>query len=192
MAVRAFLAIDLPRELKAKLKRLNPGESPGLKVKWVEEENFHLTLRFLGEVEESFLTRLYKELASRIKDFEPFDLRVQQVGFFGKKTSPRVVWIGLEDSETLHRLVVSLNKGFKKLGLPFPKEKFHPHITLFRVRHISTFSEFEEYFNRVKSLAQGLEGLGFLVKELTFFKSTLTSKGPIYETLYKLELKNGK
>ncbi len=189
--MRAFLAIDLPRELKKRLFLLKPEAALGFKLKWVEERNFHLTLKFLGDVEEKFLEKIYNELSSKTKNFDSFELEMEEVGFFGKKSMPRVVWLGIKESKSLETLVKALNKAFKKLGFPPEREKFHPHITLFRVRSIDNFSSFEEYYKKVREKAEELKGTVFQVKELILFKSTLTSKGPYYEPLYKMELSNG-
>jgi len=190
--VRAFLAIDLPGELKKRLFLLKQEAGPGLKLKWVEEKNFHLTIKFLGDVEEKFLKKIYNELSSRTENFQPFKLEMEEVGFFGKKAMPRVVWFGIKESKPLEILVRELNRVFKKLGFPRERERFHPHITLFRVRYVDDVAGFEKYYQALRKDAEKLRGVSFEVKELVLFKSTLTSKGPIYEPLYKLEFSNGK
>jgi len=192
MEVRAFLAIDLPKDLKKKLHSLNQGdvqpEAQGFKIKWVEEENFHITLRFLGEVKTKVLKKMYKDLEEKLKGFPSFKLSLRDVGFFKRGEVPKVVWIGLSESQILPEVVHTINKTFKKYGFPLPKEDFHPHITLFRVKHISSIENFENYYEKINNLAKDLYNFSFLVREIVFFKSTLTSKGPKYEILYKIPL----
>ncbi len=188
--VRAFLAIDLPLELKKELFKLSKIDLPeGIKVKWVEEPNFHITLKFFGNVQEKMLEKLYNETQKLAKDISSFQLLVDKVGFFSGKRTPRVVWIGIKTQEnTLFELQKKLKKLFKKFG--FDEEKtFHPHITLFRIKTLRNFQEFEFYFKKISQEADFIKDFTFKVKELTFFKSILTPQGPIYQPLYKVELK---
>lgn len=189
--VRAFLAIDLPLELKKKIYKLNLLTLPNsLKVKWVEEKNLHLTLKFLGNISEKLLEKLYKEVFQDLQSFIGFELILGELGYFPEKGTPRVVWIGLNDErEKLKELYKILKKIFKKYKLENSFEKFHPHITLFRIKNLGNKEDFESYFKNLEAQAKELKNLKFWVKELTFFKSTLYPNGPIYEVLYKVPLK---
>jgi 2'-5' RNA ligase len=191
--VRAFLAIDLPAELKKKLYQLSYITPPSsLKIKWVEEPNFHITLKFFGDISENFLKKIFKESEKVVKEYVNFKLTIDTTGYFSEKGMPRVVWIGLKlETQQLFNLYQGLEKVFKKLKISDSKEKFHPHITLFRIKNLGNKGDFKEFFNKISQEAEGLKGFNFLVKELTFFKSTLTPKGPIYEPLYKVGLKDG-
>ncbi|RLG13178.1 RNA 2',3'-cyclic phosphodiesterase [Candidatus Pacearchaeota archaeon] len=189
--IRSFLAIDLPLELKKKLSALNTINIPSsLKIKWVEEKNFHLTLKFFGNISENFLEKLYKRTQKAVKDFPFIELRIKKTGFFPEKGLPRVVWIGLDSQDDiLLKLYKTLEKEFKKLKIKSSKEAFHPHITLFRIKSIGNLKEFNAYFEALSKNAISLEGFSFQVKELTFFKSTLYSTGPVYQPMYKVPLK---
>ena len=195
MTIRAFLAIDLPKELKAEIFKLKPEtEPPGIRVKWVEEENFHITLKFFGKVEEPKLRKAWKKGEEVLKDAESFKLVIDEVGFFsGRGGMPRVVWLGLNDRflNPLIEVFQSVDKVFKKLRLGEKTGSFHPHITLFRIKEVSNLKDFEAYLEEVRESAKSLKGRTFLVRELTFFKSILTPKGPKYESLHKVELGNG-
>lgn len=189
--MRAFLAIDLPMELKKKLWELKEEVPPQIKIKWVELPNFHITLKFFGNISESFLEKIFKESENIIKNYQFFQLMLDQLGFFPKKKIPRVVWIGLKtQDETLFDLQKALQKIFKKLKINSEKEEFHPHITLFRVKSIENLESFKDYFEKISKKTESLKGLNFPVKELVFFKSTLLPTGPLYEPLYKIPLKN--
>lgn len=189
--VRAFLAIDLPWDLKKKLYELSSVTFPNsLKIKWVEEENLHLTLKFFGHISESLLEKLYKETLQNFQNFTSFELAIENLGYFPEKGSPRVVWIGLKDEKKkLLEVYKILNKIFKKYKVENSSERFHPHITLFRIKKVESKEEFERYLSELSRQANLLKNLNFLVKDLTFFKSILYPSGPVYEVIYKVFLK---
>jgi len=191
--IRAFLGIDLPKELKKDINTLGYIQVPtGIRLKWVEEPNFHITLKFFGSVSESTLKKIHKQVKGVGEEFSGFKLEVEEVGMFlGKDKAPRVVWLGLTPSEPLLKLHQALEKSFKKLNLNKKKENFHPHITLFRVKSVDSMRSFEKYYEDLRLKAEKIKGFAFFVKELVIFKSTLTPRGPVYEKLYQVELKHG-
>ncbi|WP_051920359.1 RNA 2',3'-cyclic phosphodiesterase [Thermodesulfobacterium hydrogeniphilum] len=191
--VRAFLAIDLPEELKKKLYELSKIEPPeGLKIKWVERPNFHITLKFFGSISEKLLEKIFKASEKALKEESSFKLVIDKIGYFPEKGNPRVVWIGLKlENDQLLNIHKILEKIFKKMKISDRKEKFHPHITLFRVKKLSDKEDFNAYLKNLAKESQILEGFNFIVKELTIFKSNLTPQGPIYESLYKIKIGHG-
>lgn len=189
--MRAFLAIDLPTELKKKLSELKEEAPADIKIKWVEEPNFHITLKFFGNISENFLEKIFKESEKIIKNYQSFQLTLNQLGFFPEKKIPRVVWIGLTtQDETLFDLQKALEKLFKRLKINSDKERFHPHITLFRIKSIGNLENFKNYLEKISQKTETLKGLNFKVNELIFFKSTLLPTGPLYEPLHKIPLKS--
>ncbi len=189
--VRAFLAIDLPEELKKKLYELSKLKSPEtVKVKWVERENFHITLKFFGNVSEKLLEKIFKAGERVLKEETGFRLDIDEIGFFPEKGAPKVVWIGLKpENNQIFNIHKSLEKTvFKKMKLSNSKERFHPHITLFRIKKLGNKKDFEEYIQILSKNSKELKGFSFFVKELIIFKSDLTPKGPIYQCLYKIKL----
>ncbi len=189
--VRAFLAIDLPLELKKKLSELKEQAPNDIKIKWVETQNFHITLKFFGNIYENLLEKIFEESQKIIKNYTPFQLILDQLGFFPEKKIPRVVWIGLKtQDETLFNLQKALEKLFEKLKINPDKEDFHPHITIFRIKNIGNLESFKNYLEKISKKIELIKGLNFQVNELIFFKSTLLPTGPLYEPLYKLPLKS--
>ena len=188
--IRAFLAIDLPKDIKKELFNLSKIEIPeGIKLKWVEERNFHITFRFFGNVSEKDIKKIIKHGQKVSQDFSAFKVILDEVGMFkDRKGQPRVVWIGVKfEEEDVFGLYNELEKGFKKLKVIDRKEDFHPHITLFRVKYADL--GFKQYLESITAQAKDLKGRSFWVKDLTLFKSTLTSKGPIYQAISQIELK---
>lgn len=189
--MRAFLGIDLPLDLKKSLFNLSKTVPipEGLGIKWVEEPNFHITLTFYGEVNESLLQRLITIVENIAKEVSNFKVSLDTLGFFSERGKPRVVWIGLnKGKEELYTLFALLTKGYKKLKLKFD-DKFHPHITLFRVKNFNREEKLREYVLALAKEVEKLKGTEFWVGCVKFFESILTSKGPIYRTLKEVELK---
>ncbi len=185
--VRCFLAIDLPEEIKEvleglqkELKRLNED------IRWVRPEGFHLTLKFFGNVEEDRLGRLYEVAEGPVKKTSPFNLTLKEIGFFPERKAPRVIWVGIggEDLSTLLEFQLNLERAFEKLKIPREKRKFHPHLTLGRVKRISDPKRFLEAARRLK-----VPEKTFRVTSITFFKSTLRPEGAVYSPLKVISLK---
>jgi 2'-5' RNA ligase len=188
--MRVFLGIDLPLELKKGLADLEKVTQPeGLRTKWVELENFHLTLVFFGEIGANLLERLVKSVEKVATQHQSFVLSIDKLGFFPEKGNPRVVWIGIkEETGTLFKLVEDLHKAFKRFKLSLD-QRFHPHITLFRIKEIKDKSAFEDYFKNLYKEAERLEGIRFPVRKIDFFESKLTPKGPVYKIFKEVGLK---
>lgn len=127
--MRLFIAIDLPAELKQALGKQR-SDLPG--ARWVALEQIHLTLAFLGEVEESSLERLHAEL-SRIH-LSPFTLTFTGRGCFPNRQRPRVLWIGLAPHPHLTQLAAAVQSAILACGLPVEERPFSPHITLARLK----------------------------------------------------------
>lgn len=190
--VRAFLAIDLPLELKRELYSLSQMSLPeGLKGKGVEEENFHLTLHFFGNIPDNLVEKIGRSLQKLFGVLTPFSLTLDKPGFFPERGTPRVLWIGLKDvAGELKMLNKKLQATLKQLKLE-RKERFHPHITLLRIKEFKDPEAFQAYFRKLLNEAKRIEGMTFHVKEVTLFKSELTPKGPVYSPLKTFPLEGG-
>ncbi len=127
--MRLFVAIPLPDDIRAGLARL-AGGVPG--AKWVAAENMHLTLRFIGEVDGGGVA----DIAAALGRLGGAGLRLQLqgVGQFGDRRRARVLWAGMERSEPLLRLQARIETTLQGSGLEPERRKFHPHITLARLK----------------------------------------------------------
>lgn len=173
--MRCFIAIELPQEVLQKLSTLSQELPPG--VSKVKKENMHITLKFLGEVDEKKLPDVVSVLGKCV--VPPFSVSLSGVGAFPKPYFPRVVWAGVH-SEELARLAASIEESLDSLG--FEKEKaFSGHVTLARVKNPV---ELRQFF---AAHADDLFG-SFSVNEFVLKKSTLAPSGPVYETLKRFRL----
>ncbi|MCZ4281040.1 RNA 2',3'-cyclic phosphodiesterase [Kiloniella laminariae] len=127
--MRLFSAIALPEEARLSLMGLCHG-LPG--QRWVVPENFHITLRFFGEVNGA-VARDLDEVFSRIH-FKPFEVRLSGVGAFGKENKPRMLWAGVEKTPEISDLKRKIEHAAQSVGVNLEREKFTPHVTLCRFK----------------------------------------------------------
>jgi 2'-5' RNA ligase len=180
MADRCFVAVDIDDPpLKAALRRAQGAlVATGADVKAVEEENIHITLKFLGEIPEERMARV-AELVRGIA-FKPFTLEFRGIGVFPAPSRPSVVWAGVsgEASEML-AVFTELERGLKSLGFEPERRPFQPHVTLCRVRSGKNRAQLAEAVNGMED-----EEFGPLrVEHIRLKKSVLTRNGPIYSNV---------
>ena len=135
---RIFCAIDLAASVRASLMRhINRLREavPHAQASWSREENTHLTLKFLGEVQTSRLSNLSNAAARAVADVSPFQITLEETGVFPKHGTPRVLWIGVKDeSGKLAELHTRLEEACAREGFAREERPFHPHLTIARLR----------------------------------------------------------
>jgi len=173
--MRTFIAIEMPEEIKEILldaqKQINTE-----KVKIRPAKAFHLTLKFLGEIDETKIDEIKQKL-KEIK-FDSFETSLTNIGVFPDENYIRVVWAGLNDPENK---ITNLQKEIdsKMEILSFKKDtRFHPHLTLARVNFVEDRERFIKNLKEIK-----IKKETFQITEFKLIKSTLTGKGPVYEDL---------
>lgn len=125
--LRLFVALDLPDSLRDALS----SRATGLPhAKWVPPENYHLTLRFIGEVE-PWRAEEVDECLAALRG-RPFDLTLAGAGLFEKAGRVHSVWIGVERNDALSALQAKIETALQRIGLPPEKRRFAPHVTLAR------------------------------------------------------------
>lgn len=168
--IRLFVAIDIPSALRTTLNSMGRG-IPGARP--VSEEQIHLTLRFIGEVE-GHIARDIKEALSEVRA-TPFTLSIQGVGHFPPRGAPRVLWAGLIRSEELVLLRNRVERRLVACGLPPEQRKFAPHITIARLKD-SPFGRVGDFLAG-NSLFQSEE---FRVENFTLYSSRLIKSGALH------------
>ncbi len=170
--MRLFVAVDISDDLRDKLTPVVNEMSKFGGVKAVEPQNLHITLLFLGEVKEERVGAIENELSQ--VEFKPFTIRVRGVGAFPNPSSPRVVWVGVENDGELKKLADSVYQQLKKLGFKRDKD-FSAHITVARVKKRS--SSIVEFIKKYSTAEFGeMEINCFKLKQ-----SILRPQGPIYK-----------
>jgi 2'-5' RNA ligase len=186
--MRTFIAIELPKETKEYLVRIqNKLKSSGADVKWVEPANIHLTLKFLGDIDEDTKVKVVSALSIIAAGKESFIASLSSIGAFPSTRSPRVIWAGLSlGDDQVKEIAKQIDSDLEKTGLAKENREFSSHITLGRTRSSKNRIELVKLLNSLSRTQQ--ESLEFWISKITFFKSTLTPKGPIYEALHEAVL----
>ena len=182
MTMRTFIAIDLDPGIKRtlsdflrRLKKLAPRN-----ISWIREPGMHLTLKFLGEIDESqvsLITRLMNDIGAASA---AFPLKLKGTGFFPPQAKiPRVLWIGMEEQPAILDLVENLVSGLERLGFAREERPFHPHLTLGRIKHASGLQEAIAEMEKNRETAFG----EMVVDKIILFKSILKPTGAEYSIL---------
>lgn len=180
--VRTFIAVELAPELRAKVMQLIEHFKPTTtKVKWVEEENLHFTIKFLGDLDLTETHQVCKAVQTVTTEMASFPIEVGQLGAFPTLEQPRTVWLGLNSGEAAFiALHDALDAELAKLHFRTEKRKFVPHLTLGRVRSSPTGTT--DLAKRL--VARPNYEIGpMLVEKVDVFSSQLTSKGSVYQRL---------
>ena len=188
--MRTFIAIELPQEIQNCLSRLQSQlDTAGASIKWVEKQNIHLTLKFLGEVEEEKLEKIFLLVDSAAQQNPSFGIKISYLGAFPREQSPRIIWAGLETGDEETKIIAKeLEEKLLKLGIPKEERAFSSHITIGRARSGKNLKKLSEKLTTLKDCFKQ-ENLNFTAGSITLYKSTLTPKGPIYEILKTASLK---
>ena len=171
--MRCFIAVDLPVNVKEELVSAQKQLSPAA-AKMSLAHDFHLTLKFLGEITPAKVDAV-KGLLANVK-FKSFAARLSGIGAFPSQNAARVVWVGLEPEESFIELQQMVDDTLRS---EFKIEKgFKPHITLTRVKLVSDKERFVKQLQQVKT-----KTVEFSVESFKLKSSTLSSQGAIYEDL---------
>ncbi len=127
--IRLFVALQLPEAQRQQLRGLQGGP---LNVRWIPLENLHITLRFFGEVNGHVAAELDEELA-RI-EADTFEIHLRSVGHFDSRGVARALWAGVEPAPPLTALQARVETAAIRAGLEPERRKFHPHVTLARLK----------------------------------------------------------
>ena len=137
---RLFLAVAIPEGVRAELERTQlefRRAAIDLPIRWTKPEHFHLTLKFLGDVEVERIEALSDALRTVSRNFEPLQLRVQEIGCFPDWHYPRVIWAGVQDpTQTLLRLQSATESAAQPFSAEEREKNFAGHVTLGRVKGI--------------------------------------------------------
>jgi len=129
--MRLFIALDIPAEVRAALtKYMERARALAHEARWARVEGLHVTLKFIGHVDDSVVEKIKAALAS-IKT-APFEVTFTGVGFFPNPNAARVFWAGVDGRESLPHLASNIDSVSEKLGFPRETKPYHPHLTLAR------------------------------------------------------------
>jgi len=180
--MRLFIGIQLSDPVKTKLCELcRDLKKDAPKIRWIKEDNIHVTLKFLGETDKKDqIIDILKNKVSTPK----FRLEFQGLGSFGKGLDLRILWAGIGACEELATLFNEIESALESLEFPRETRRFSPHITLGRNKQGRINEAFSEKIHRLSDHEFGVED----VTSFQLISSTLKLSGPTYKTLADFKL----
>ena len=183
---RAFIAIELPEEIIAFIRKIQEGlRSYGFKARWVRPENIHLTLKFLGDINNEDIKKAGDAIISTAGENASMSLGAKGIGFFPGVKRSRVIWTGIAgQTKELRDLQKTLDGKLETVGFPKEKRPFKGHLTIARIKRkidagrlVDAMKEFGRF-----------ESKTFMADEVVLFKSELKPSGAVYSKLMSAAL----
>ena len=187
--IRAFIAIELPEELKSKLaalrNRLSPDAPPG--VKWVNPNSIHLTFKFLGNIPPDTTGAITEAIGESAEGIKPFILSTKELGTFPNPKRAQVAWVGLNgETDSLQTLQKRLEVSLVPLGFTPESRPFNPHLTLARLDNRISPAERQKFGERLINTA--FDPSDIKVDAINLMKSQLSRTGAVYSRISSVRL----
>lgn len=185
--IRCFIAADLPDAVRTELAALIASlKKHGTGFKWVASQNLHLTLRFLGYLNEQKVGEVVALLKALCSSAAPFQMSLAGLGAFPDLKHPHVVWVGVQKGrEAIESLAAKLEACLLERGFDQAENPFSARLTLGRIKAAKNSKEFIEELSGVSYVSSHEN----LLEHLAFYRSILTAEGPRYELIEKIWLK---
>lgn len=181
--MRSFIAIEITKEakqaigeLQRELRRVDPA------ITWTRPENVHLTLKFLGEIDERLVPAIIENCSGEAGKIRPFRLELSYPGVFPNLRHPRVLWVGLKgDLEPLSQLQAAIDEAMGKLGFKRENGVFRPHLTIGRVRGGRNLRDM-----LARMEMYDLPPVSFEIRDLVLYQSELSPNGSKYTEISRM------
>ncbi len=184
--MRLFVAVNLPKAMRGRLwDAVEPLRAADYPIKWVQADALHVTIKFLGDVDEANRVPVQEGLAAAVGDTHAFNLPVGEFGTFPPVKQPRVLWVGCETLPVLELLADGVERELADVGFPVEGRPFRPHVTIGRVRRDAQPAQLGGLHDQLASLEFFEEPN---IESVDLMRSHLGSKGPRYELLFGAEL----
>lgn len=181
--MRTFIAIDLTDEVRAAIGEAQAElkQAPiRVKISWTKVANLHLTIQFLGDIEEAVVEKITPALRLAVAQHQPFEVSVRGAGAFPDEKRPRVVWIGCnDDGKKLPALARAVHDAMQPFGFAPDHHEFSAHLTLGRIRSPRPDAALTMAMDSLKDKAFGT----LRVEAIHLFESQLHPEGSIYRKL---------
>jgi 2'-5' RNA ligase len=178
--VRLFIAALLPGEIRKELSGFINSLSGDIGgVRWEKPKKLHITLKFLGSVDESRIDDISAVISRIVLNYSPFDLSITEFGAFPNLKNPRVLYAGLTDNKRMSEFQSAVEESMIELGFEKDSRKFAPHVTLGRVKKMITLQD-----------SPKISQVNFEISRIGLMKSDTRAEGSVYTALKIFELNN--
>ncbi|MBQ4512477.1 MAG: RNA 2',3'-cyclic phosphodiesterase [Anaerolineaceae bacterium] len=185
---RLFIAVPIQeksRNIIYNAVMVNPA-AKRMPVRWTALQNLHLTMQFLGDVEEKRIPELKTILDELSISGAPGSLCFTGLGAFPDHDAPRILWMGIKENKNLRKIQYDLTSELSEKGFNADRKKFKPHLTLGRVRENVHFGA--ENYVYLEQLVSAAVVPDSPLDRITLFESVLRPGGPIYSVIYEKKL----
>ena len=179
--IRCFVALEIPEPIQALLKPVQRHLQSEIHkgISWTKPGNFHLTLKFLGDVHPDAINNISKAIQRVTDTHPPFSIAFGGIGAFPNLSRPRVIWMGIKQgASTVSRLAKAVNLELTHLDFS-TDNRFHPHLTLARLRTATDLEPLKNILRKYDTIVGG----SMRVNEITLMESQLHRNGAIYTPL---------
>ncbi len=189
MTIRCFIAIKLPEGIRRSIADLIAElRKAGTDVSWVPTEKIHLTLKFLGNTDDSLIPKLKERISKKLSHYNAFYIKIGGVGCFPSEKRPRVLWVGIENSDLLKSIQKDIDTEVAEFGFALDNRLFSPHLTIGRLRSQKGISEMIRRFAEFRTADFG----AVEVKSIHFMKSELKPAGAEYTSIAEIPIGTGR
>lgn len=188
--LRSFIAIKIPTEIQTTILRETANLRQFLKkplIRWVPQENIHLTLKFLGDVSPANLENLAHHLTPELNRLPTFDIQVSGMGAFPNPRRPRVLWVGMEAPKELATVAQIVESVAARLGFARETRPFSPHLTIGRVNQHASGNDLQQIRLGLEETKVGPLGTT-TVTGIELFHSDLRPSGAVYTIRHTIPL----
>jgi 2'-5' RNA ligase len=184
--MRIFISIEIPEKIKDTIEKLiEEMKQVVIPIKWIEKKSLHVTLKFLGWIDDKKIEELADVTSKCVKDCGDFELGFAGIGAFPDLKRPRVIWTGIsEGKDRATGLAECLDKKLAKLGYRSEDSDFSPHLTVGRIKDRIDLSALTRFISEKAGLILG----SFDVDHISIMKSSLKRSSPVYEEIKRIRL----
>ena len=182
---RTFIATKIsPGEKLLKTYTKLRNELKNEKIKWVNSEQFHITLFFLGDTDEEMIPRIRTQLGNMADQFNTFNINLSGLGVFKNINKPRVLWTGIYQYDTMKKIKERIEEEIVALGFPAEEREFRPHLTIARLKWINDKEKLKDLIETYKK--EDFQQVK--INEIIYYESILKPSGPVYKPIEKFVL----
>lgn len=179
---RIFIALKIPEYIREEIVLFrNKAYSEHQNLRWEPINKLHVTLKFIGDVENKTVDKIIDSL-SFISKYKTLNCSLDKFGFFFRKNEPKILWFGIKSNSELNEIVENINYTLEKFSIKINERKFNSHITLLRIKQ-RVDNNFIESFKNYK-----IPQVNFLTDKIVVVESKLLPQGSIYKDIKILKL----
>jgi len=185
-AIRTFIAFKLPKNIISSIRKIQEDiKSYAFKVRWVNPEKIHLTLKFLGNINYTDIGKVSESIINTVNSHAPISLAVKGAGVFPGIKRPYVIWVGITgEIKKLTGIQNDIEENLEKLGFPREKRPFKGHLTFGRIKGKINPKKLLDAMKEIEKFESEL----FIADKIFLFKSDLKSTGSVYTELKSISL----